>query len=48
MFEKPVIATFFLSMCTGQHHCQHAGEVGRIISTMETAEERADDQFVYC
>lgn len=38
----------FLAMCTGQHHCQHAGEVGRAFSTLEAAEKCADDQFVYC
>jgi len=32
----------------GQHNSEHAGEMGRAVSTLEAAEKRSDNQLVYC
>lgn len=39
---------YLVDFCPGQHHRQHTGEVGCVVSALEAAEKRADDQFVYC
>jgi len=38
----------FAVFCAGQHNSEHTGEMGRAVSTMEAAEKRSDNQFVYC